>query len=313
MTGTSSQEARQLTNEERRFQLYRDRVRANENLCRYQLKRKLEYDKQHPALELKVGDKVLHRKYSRRPGTAAKFNVKWTGPFEVYSQVSPLTYMLRKVGDIQEDDVFMAHIHNLKLYNDPIELPQESSESTDYDGSLLDYIQFNVQRNVNEQDANPEMIVPDRPEGWITPEQRSSTSSSSSSSDSTLRNQLQEGEQVEPIQVDEMSDSSESTVQENRRQEMPGPSGAQSRPEVNPDASKAAEADIESNSESSSEDSSKISSKKAKSKKSLSVSVSTRKSGRTVKPVERLNIDKSNTKSYKKLELLARIFEAVMT
>ena len=92
-----------------------------------------------------------------------------------------------------------------------------------------------------------------------------------------------------------------------------GSYGAQSRNFTSsvPSVSKDSESDLESNADST-EENSKVSSK-SKSKKNSVASVSiSRRSGRTVKAVDRMNISSTSSKSYKKLELIAHIFDRMM-
>ena len=257
-----------LTAEERRFRIYRDRVKANENTCRHQLKTKIQFDKDHPSIEFSEGDKVLHRKFTRQPGTAAKFSVKWHGPYEIHSKVGPLTYMLSKPGEINSESVIMAHIHNLKEFTSPLEASissiTEDDSDTSYDDSDLDRIQY-INNNVAEQIFEPV---------------RDDIVSSDTSSDDTVI-QPREDDPPVPREVDEMSESSASTVRENDNNE-------------NGNASDASESS---------------STSQANNRSPVRVSPVRHyrsRSGRKIRPPKVLNID-PKSQSYRKLSLISKI------
>ena len=123
------------TPEERRMRIYRDRLKANENTCRYQLRQKRNFDKTHDVVVFQKGDKVLFRNFVRKVGTVAKFMVKWKGPYVVYDRVGDCTYMLQAVGE-DSDEVLQAHVRNLKKFESSEET--ESEVEVDYDDSWLD-------------------------------------------------------------------------------------------------------------------------------------------------------------------------------
>ena len=121
--------------EERRMRIYRERLRANENCARNQLRDKIKFDNTHEIVVFNKGDKVLHRNFNRKPGTVAKFMVKWKGPYTVYDRVGGATYMLQSENE-RPDEVLQAHVNNLKKYETPDDLDQE--EEVEYDSSWLD-------------------------------------------------------------------------------------------------------------------------------------------------------------------------------
>ena len=121
--------------EERRMRIYKDRLKANENTCRHQLRQKIAFDKTHDVVIFKRGDEVLHRNFVRKVGTVAKFMVKWKGPYKVYERVGDSTYMLHPVGS-DSDEVVMAHVNNLKKFEGPG--AKEVETEVDHDSSWLD-------------------------------------------------------------------------------------------------------------------------------------------------------------------------------
>ena len=61
------------------------------------------------------GDLVLRYTPQLRPGEASKFHRQWDGPFEIVSQVTEVTYCVRKVaGRSRRSKV--VHFNNLRLY-----------------------------------------------------------------------------------------------------------------------------------------------------------------------------------------------------
>ena len=124
--------------EDRRMRLYRDRLKANENTCRSQLKEKMAQDKVSSTVVFNKGDAVMHRNFYRKPGTTAKFAVKWKGPFYIADRVGETTYMLSDSLDNNEN-VVMAHAHNLREYIKPDSTQNVlQEEEVDFDASWLD-------------------------------------------------------------------------------------------------------------------------------------------------------------------------------
>lgn len=91
---------------------YRD---VRENLKVAQRRQKDAYDKGVKHTVYQPGDLVLRYTPQLRPGEASKFHRQWDGPFEIVSQVTEVTYCVRKVaGRSRRSKV--VHFNNLRLY-----------------------------------------------------------------------------------------------------------------------------------------------------------------------------------------------------
>ena len=339
----------QETLADRRFRIYRDRVKSHENTCRFQLKRKIQYDESHPVVAFEVGDKVLYKKFTRQPGLAAKYSVKWSGPYEVMHRAGTLTYMLRPVDSKNEEILLQANAKNLKKYTEAIKdnSPQltELSEESDYDGNLLDYVTYTGHDDDDYSSSSDSNYFSDNNNRPVNQESQSSSSntvinsnanSNSSGSSSTASTVVQRNLSDHYISSNSSSSSSDGSNQNNLdnavegNEEQPGPASRESnelgrvlaRSQVDFSAERIPENDssetesVPESSSSETEDYSlnKSSSRTRRSRKSnpnvSTVSSFSRTSGRIRQQTKKMQLDpKAKSYTFNKIELFCRILK----
>ena len=78
----------------------------------HQLKRKQRHDSKHPEKEFSIGSKVLRKIASNHP-SLSKFHQRWTGPWLVIRQTTPVSY---EIAETLTEEPQRAHVSQLKPF-----------------------------------------------------------------------------------------------------------------------------------------------------------------------------------------------------